>query len=243
MILDAASRAIAQILSAPFRMILLKTLALTLGMLVALWLGLWWLFDTAVMPWLGSLLPGLPGWVAWFGTFAGIAAGLGLAALVALMIAPATALVASLFLDDAAALVEARDYPADAPGVALPPMTSLVLSLKFFVVVVIGNIVALLLLLVPGVNILAFFVVNAYLLGREFFEFAAMRLRPQADARVMRRRHSGTVFGAGLLIAAFMSVPLVNLATPLFACALMVHLHKALSAREGQSVVGAAARR
>jgi len=233
MILDSASRALAQILSAPFRMILLKTLALTLGMLIVLWLGLWWLFDTVVMPWLASFLPGLPGWVAWIGTFAGIATGIGLAALVALMIAPATALVASLFLDDAAALVEARDYPADRPGVALPPLTSILLSLKFFLVVVVGNIVALLLLLVPGINILAFFVVNAYLLSREFFEFAAMRLRPQADAREMRRRHSGTVFGAGLLIAAFMSVPLVNLATPLFACALMVHLHKALSAREG----------
>jgi uncharacterized protein involved in cysteine biosynthesis len=32
-----------------------------------------------------------------------------------------------------------------------------------------------------------------------------------------------------MLIAAFVSIPLVNLATPLFAMTLMVHIHKQLS--------------
>ena len=40
-----------------------------------------------------------------------------------------------------------------------------------------------------------------------------------------------TVFAGGLLIAAFVSVPVVNLATPLFAMAFMVHLHKRLSTK------------
>ena len=39
------------------------------------------------------------------------------------------------------------------------------------------------------------------------------------------------MFTAGLLIAAFVSIPIVNLATPLFAMALMVHMHKKLSQR------------
>jgi CysZ protein len=109
-------------------------------------------------------------------------------------------------------------------------LPALLQSLKFFGVVIAGNIVALLLLLVPGVNIAAFFVVNGYLLGREFFEFAAMRHRPEADAKALRRRHTGTVFLAGLLIAAFISVPLLNLLAPLFAAAMMVHLHKMIAA-------------
>ena len=37
-----------------------------------------------------------------------------------------------------------------------------------------------------------------------------------------------TVYIGGLFIAAFVSIPIVNLATPLFAMALMVHLHKRL---------------
>ena len=38
-----------------------------------------------------------------------------------------------------------------------------------------------------------------------------------------------TVYVGGLLIAAFVSIPIVNLATPLFAMAFMVHVHKRLS--------------
>jgi CysZ protein len=113
-------------------------------------------------------------------------------------------------------------------------MRALWLSLKFFAVVILANLVALLLLLVPGVNIAAFFLVNGYLLGREFFEFAALRFRSEEDARALRRRHAGTVFMAGLVIAAFLAVPLLNLLTPLFAAAMMVHLHKALSARSAR---------
>ena len=84
--------------------------------------------------------------------------------------------------------MERRSYPADPPGRAVPALRSLVLALKFFGVVIVGNIVALLLLLIPGVNIGAFFLVNGYLLGREFFEFAAMRFRPEAEAKALRRQ-------------------------------------------------------
>ena len=44
----------------------------------------------------------------------------------------------------------------------------------------------------------------------------------------LRRRNALTVFIGGLFIAAFVSIPVVNLATPVFAMALMVHLHKRL---------------
>ena len=81
-------------------------------------------------------------------------------------------------------------------------------------------------------RLLAFFLVNGYLLGREFFEFAAMRYRSPADARLFRAKHSGTVFLSGLLLAAFLAVPLLNLLTPLFAAGMMVHLHKKLSQRD-----------
>src|SRR5690606_23010144 len=130
-----------------------------------------------------------------------------------------------IFLDDVADVVEERDYPADPKGQALPLGRSIVLSLKFFGVVLLANLLALALLLIPGVNVIAFFVVNGYLLGREFFEFAAMRHRTEDDAKSLRRRHSGTVLIAGFVIAGLMAVPVLNLATPLFAAAMMVHLH------------------
>ena len=56
-----------------------------------------------------------------------------------------------------------------------------------------------------------------------------MRFHPPDEARRLRKLHQGTVFLAGLLIAAFVSIPIVNLATPLFGMALMVHMHKRLA--------------
>jgi uncharacterized protein involved in cysteine biosynthesis len=58
-----------------------------------------------------------------------------------------------------------------------------------------------------------------------------MRFRTPAEAKAMRRAFRGQIFLAGLLIAMFVSIPIVNLATPLFAMAMMVHLHKRLSQR------------
>lgn len=228
MIFDAARTAALELLSPPFRAVFLKTLGLTLLALVALWFGLTSLVEWLALPWLQTLLPGIPSWAGWLG---GIIAAIALAFGMALLVAPVTAVIAGLFLDDVAEVVERTDYPADPPGRAMPALRSLMLAIKFFGVVILGNIVALLLLLVPGINIAAFFIVNGYLLGREFFEFAAMRFRPEEEARALRRHHAGTVFLAGLVIAAFLAVPLLNLVTPLFAAAMMVHLHKAISAR------------
>lgn len=232
MILDAARAAISRLFMPEFRKVFFKTLGLTLLALVALWFGLNELFDTLALPWIDRLLPGFPAWAGWLSLVAAVIVGLGFAVGLALLVAPVTALIAGLFLDDVAELVERTDYPADPPGTALPAMRALILSLKFLGVVVLGNLVALLLLLLPGINIVAFFIVNGYLLGREFFEFAAMRFREEADARALRRKHALTVFLAGLVIAAFLAVPLLNLLTPLFAAAMMVHLHKMISAAE-----------
>jgi uncharacterized protein involved in cysteine biosynthesis len=43
--------------------------------------------------------------------------------------------------------------------------------------------------------------------------------------------HGGAVFVAGLFIAGFVLIPIVNLATPLFGTAFMVHMHKRLTGR------------
>lgn len=232
MIIEAAGNALSRLFSAEFRVVFLKSLALTLLLLVGAWFGLKELFDWLALPWIDALLPGFPSWAGWLTLVAAVFAGIGLAVGLALLVSPVTALVAGIFLDDIAEVVERTDYPQDPPGRALPALTAFVLSLKFLGVVVLGNIVALVLLLVPGVNIAAFFLVNGYLLGREFFEFAAMRFRPEAEAKAMRRRNALTVFLAGLVIAGFLALPLINLLTPLFAAAMMVHLHKMVARAE-----------
>lgn len=231
MILNAARRSLARLFTPPFRGVLWKSIGLTLLSLIGLWYVLTGLFDWLALPLLNDLLPDGAAWSDWVSLAAAIAVGLGLAAGLALLIAPVTALIAGLFLDDVAELVERADYAKDPPGRALPLGRSILLSLRFFGIVVLGNLLALALLVVPGVNLVAFFVVNGYLLGREYFQFAALRFRSEEEANVLRRKHSVTIFLAGLIIAAFLAVPVLNLAGPLFAAGLMVHLHKALAGR------------
>src|SRR3954447_20531441 len=129
MIVEAARRALSDLLAPEFRVILFKTLGLTLLALAALWFGLKELFDWLALPWIDALLTGFPSWAGWLSLIAAIVAAIGLAIGVALLIAPATAIVAGLFLDDAAALVEQTAYPSDAPGKPLPAGRALVQSL------------------------------------------------------------------------------------------------------------------
>ena len=219
------------------RHILWKTLGLTLLALVALWFAIASGVTELALPWLADMVPwslSLPEWTGWVSLFTAIAAGIGLAFGLAFLLGPVSALIAGLFLDEAAEHIEKTDYAGDRPGTAMPVGAGIWLSVKFAGVVVAGNLFALALLLVPGINLIAFFVVNGYLLGREYFEFAARRFGSEGDVRGLRMRNSATIFGAGMVIAVFLAVPILNLLTPMFGAALMVHLHKAILERESR---------
>lgn len=232
MIIEAARLAGRNLFAPETRSAFWKILGLTLLLLVGLWFLLRNGFIAFALPWLDALIPGIPEWAGWLGFVFGIIASFGLAAGLALIIAPVTTIVAGFFLDDVAEVIEQRDYPGDRSGKALPIGPAMIYTLKFLGVVIVGNIFALLLLFIPGVNIVAFLLVNGYLFGREFFEFAALRYRSPEDVRHMRSKHSAKIFLAGLIIAGFLSIPLLNLLTPLFAAGMMVHLHKMLSQRD-----------
>lgn len=242
MIFSSASKALRALTDPAMRGVLWKTLGLTILALIALWFAIASGVTELALPWVSDMVAfdySLPQWTGWISLFAAIASGIALAAGLAFLVGPASALIAGLFLDDAAEHLEKSDYPADPPGKALPIGEAIVLSLKFAGVVILGNLLALALLLVPGINLIAFFVVNGYLLGREFFEFAARRFGPDDYARMLRAKHGLTIFGAGLVIAGFMAIPIVNILTPLFGAALMVHLHKAIAAREAARAASA----
>ena len=63
-----------------------------------------------------------------------------------------------------------------------------------------------------------------------------MRFLPPAEAKALRKAHAAYIFTAGMTIAVFVSIPLVNLATPVFAMAYMVHIHKRLSGARAELV-------
>jgi uncharacterized protein involved in cysteine biosynthesis len=148
----------------------------------------------------------------------------------AIFIMPAvTAFVASFFSDEIAAEVEHSHYPADPPGVPVPVWTATIEGIKTALLALLVYLVAVPFLLFAGFGFIIFFVANSYLLGREYFLLAAMRFHSVEEAKALRKRHHGTVVLAGTFIAAFVSIPILNLATPLFGMAFMTHMHKKLA--------------
>lgn len=225
LLISAAAAAWRQVLSRPLRRILWLSLALTIGLLVLVWFGLTRLFSAYLAGHhLSADYPILDG-------FAYFLAGAGLFVALAYVLPAVSAVVAGYFLDDAAEIVERTDFPADPPGRPLPLGGALLSGLRFAGLSLVVNLVALLLFFIPVVNLAAFFSANAYLLGREYFELAAGRFRPGPEAARMRLEHRGTVLAAGAMLSGLMLVPVLNLLTPLFGVALMVHLHKGLSGR------------
>ena len=144
----------------------------------------------------------------------------------AFLVAPVASLFAGLFSDRIARAVEAVHYPLDPPGRDVPILDSLRETIVFTGVVIVVNLIALALLLVPGINAIAFLLGNAYLLGRQFFDAVVRRYLSAEEARRTRRSHRGKVFLAGLAIAALAAIPILNLVTPLFATSFMLHLYK-----------------
>jgi uncharacterized protein involved in cysteine biosynthesis len=140
-----------------------------------------------------------------------------------------TSLVASVFVDEVADHVEREHYPAEQSGAALPFGIAITEGVKTALLTILVYLIALPFVFVAGAGFIAFFVATAWLLGREYFELAAMRFRTPAQAKAMRKQNAALIFTAGLVIAAFVSIPIVNLATPLFGMAFMVHMHKRLS--------------
>lgn len=214
----SAFSALPQIFTPPFRSVLWKTLGLTLAMLAVVWLGL----DRLIESWIAVPYP-------WLATTLSVLTGLGLVFGLAFLVAPVSSLVAGFFLDDLAELAERQADPHGPPGAPLPAGRAVWLAARFAAVSLLVNALALMLLLVPGVNIVAFIGANAYLLGREYFELAALRYRPLEEVRALRRRHGLYLFVAGLPLAFFVATPILNLLTPLFATAYMVRVHKRLT--------------
>jgi CysZ protein len=231
--LDAAVKALSQILSPPMRSILWRSIGLALVLIVVLAIGLQWLlswFAASGEGWAEAMLgPGFHTPLSILAWIVSIAAGLGVVFGAVLLMPAITSLVASVFVDEVADHVEREHYPAEHPGIALPLGLAMTEGIKTALLTILVYLIALPFVFVAGAGFIAFFLATAWLLGREYFELAAMRFRPPAEAKAMRKQNAAIIFTAGLVIAAFVSIPIVNLATPLFGMAFMVHMHKRLS--------------
>jgi uncharacterized protein involved in cysteine biosynthesis len=214
-------RALGQLGDPRFLRVLWRALAVTLvGFVAVFWAvvtGLGWLLPESVtLPWIGPVgfLDNLASWAA---------VGLMLVLSVVLMV-PTAAAVVGFFLDDVAAAVEARHYPGLPPATELSLWQQLADAARFLGLVVAVNLVALAIyLLVPPLAPFVFWLVNGFLLGREYFQLVAMRRLGPADAAALRRRHFWRIWAGGTAMAVPLSVPVVNLLVPILGVAVFTH--------------------
>ena len=227
MILSSFLKALAQLPDPHFRSVLWRGIALTIALLVGIYAGLLWLIE-----WLTAapiILPGVEE-VTWLGDLLSWGS-LGVVLLLSIfLMVPVASAITSLFLDEVAQAVEDTHFPT------LPAVPSVSLgeglrdTVNFLGVLVAANIFALIFYVIfPFAAFFIFYALNGFLLGREYFQLAAMRRIGRAAAKDLRKEHQGKIWLAGCLMAVPLSFPLINLFIPILGAATFTHLYHAIN--------------
>jgi CysZ protein len=230
MIFAAFFRALSQIGDQRFRRVLilgvLLTLALLFGVYALFLQAIWWLTpDSIDLPLIGP--------VTGVETLLGWASVLVMIGLSVFLMVPVASAFTGIFLEDVVDAVEDRHYPGLPPAAVMGRSEALRQSVNFMGLVIAVNVAAVFIYPFVGPAIpLVFWGLNGFLLGREYFTLVAQRRLPRAEAIAMRRRNGVRLWIAGTLMAAPLSIPLVNLLVPVLGVATFTHLFHRLIAAE-----------
>lgn len=227
--LEAIAKALAQVFDPRFLGILVRSLLLTVGLLaVLIAVAIWAL---GFLPEVTFTLPFTDLSVTFFDELAaGLSIGL-ILVLSAFLMFPVAAIFVGFFLDEVADAVEARHFPHLPPARRQGCGEMLRNGFSFALVLILANAAALIIyLLSTALAPFIFWIVNGFLLGREYFELVALRRMTPLEAKAFRRKHLIGVWTMGALLAFPLSIPIVNLVAPLVGVAAFVHLYHAKAA-------------
>ncbi|MEO8558291.1 MAG: EI24 domain-containing protein [Rhodospirillales bacterium] len=223
-------KAVEQLGDPRLRRVIVLSLLASLGALVLLVLGI-----SATLHYVQLISLG------WLDTIVSWLIGAGSVVLAFFLFPVVVGIVISLFLDEVADAVEARHYPElpKAPGLGF--WAGLWTGIRFAGLLLAVNIAllfvwAIMLLtvvLAPFVPLM-FYVVNGWLVGREYFEQIAFRRMSQQEARELRRPYGLRLTLAGTAIAFLATIPIVNLIVAVLGTAYMVHVVQDLTRRRDQ---------
>ena len=228
MILSDFLKSVAQFDDPKFRRVLWRGMGLTIALLIAACLlvnfGINQLLSSA---WAANMI----GDQSWLGALINVGGVLFTIALSIWLMVPVTSAIIALFLDEVAQAVEARHYPHLPKQTATKLQDQILVGIRFLGILLLANIGALILsMIVPPLAPFVFWATNGYLMGREYFQMAAMRRMPRAQAQELFQRHQGSIWTAGILIAIPMSIPLVGLFIPILGAATFTHQFERLRA-------------
>lgn len=218
---SAFALAIEQLAERRIRRVIVRSLMLTIALYVGLCAVVWGaLFGTPLLSHLGWWGKG----IEWFGGLA--------IPVVALILLPALmASMIGLFLDEVVDAVEERNYPGLPAPRRIPLLEAVLGSLRLSAMVIGLNLLILPLFLIPVVGQIAYYAINGYLIGREYFSLVALR---RAEPLVVAGQFSGALgalWVAGVIITVLSTIPVVNLIAPVIGVAAMVHMARRLALR------------
>ncbi len=220
-------KALGQLPDPRFRGVLLKGIGLSLAALF----GLTFLLVSAIQVFFPETLSfPLVGEVDWTRNVVSVGGFFLMLGLSVFLMVPVASAITSFFLDDVAQAVEDEHYKGLPVPPRIPFKEALSDTFAFLGTMILLNIVALMLsLLLPFFGFAIFYVLNGYLLGREYFQMVAMRRLGRDGAIKMRKSHSIEIWFAGCLMAVPLSFPLINLLVPVLGAATFTHLYHRLA--------------
>ncbi|MFW0777917.1 MAG: EI24 domain-containing protein [Rickettsiales bacterium] len=192
--------------------ILLMSLVITITALACFFFGasafFFWLFESSWLAWLGAFGSGI---FSWF------------------LFPAIMPIIVNFFDTRIVRLIERHQYPHAQGAIEPPFLPEFLHDARFTLKALLLNLLALPFYLIPVVNLLLFYSLNGYLLGKEFFIMVARQHIPIDDAVALHKRHTRTasLAGTGLAIAA--TIPIINLFAPIWGIAVMTHLYHAIN--------------
>lgn len=232
-IISAFFKGLSQLSDPKTRSVVWASIGWTGLILVLTWVGIWVVLKLTTFIAIG-----------WLEVFFDFLSGAGAMMLTWFLFPPVVIAVGGLLLERVAVAVEERHYPGlpQASGQSLGDGISSAIRLLGTTLGL--NLLCLPLLLVPVIFPFVYYTLNGYLLSREYFEVAAMRRLNRTDAKALRVKKQTLLTIIGVAYAFMLTIPLLNLITPVVATAAMVHLfhrwgndrgqndHKAVEVRE-----------
>ncbi|TKZ21937.1 hypothetical protein FAP39_04890 [Shimia litoralis] len=225
--------ALSQLGDPRFRRVLGLGIILTFALLIASYAGLLWVLDLLVGE--DAYVPVI-GQVTWLDDLLSFSSFIFMFILSIFLMVPVASAITSMFLDDVAQAVEDRHYP-NLPAVDPVPFSDALRDTLYFLgVLIIANLLAFILYaFFSALSVFIFWGLNGFLLGREYFQLAAMRRLGRQGAAALRKKNKGTIWLAGILMAVPLSIPLVNLLIPIVGAATFTHLFHQIQAADDPS--------
>lgn len=219
---------IAQFDDPKFRLVVWRGLGLTFAVLITAFtlivMGLNQLAQSAAVT-------AIIGETSWLGNLLNIGGVLFTFVLSIWLMVPIASAIISSFFDEVAQAVEARHYPNLPATRGMKLQDQILTTLGFFGILLLANLGALIFsIFMPFLAPFIFWAANGYLLGREYFQVAAMRRMSRSDATRLFQRHRGAICFSGILIAIPLSIPLVGLFIPVLGAATFTHQFERLRA-------------